>query len=183
MNITKPIPPEMVAQIALGMEEPVDIAYRYGFAASEYRELEQHKPFISDVMAKRAELERGGQTVKVKAAWMTENLLDDLFLKAKAPEASIAQVQETVRIMAKLGDLEPKQRIEANQGGPAFQVVINIPAVSAGPQGSTSAQQVSLTFPSFTQDVTDVIENSDVAIAAPSLHSDESEPDSDDKTD
>lgn len=152
---SKSIPPEMVAEIALGMEEPVDIAYRYGFVASEYKALEQHKPFVADVAAKRAEYERGGTTAKIKAAWMAENLMDDLFLRAKSPEASIAQVQETVKIFAKLGDLEPKQRMDVSQQGAGFSVVINIPQ-STNHTKTIEAQQVELKFPTFTQPEKDI---------------------------
>jgi hypothetical protein len=159
MDISKPIPPEMIAAIAMGMEEPLDIAFRYGFAASEYRALEQHRPFVAEVMSKRAEFERGGQTVKVKAAWMTENLLDDLYLRAKSTGASIQQIQETVKIMSKLGDLEPKAVQQVAQGT-GFTVQIIIPAVAGADGGKTiEAQTQTLTFPTFsTPEVEDVEE-------------------------
>lgn len=146
------IDPRMVVEIALGMESPVDIAYRYGINASQFRALEQHKPFLAEVAAKRAELERGGQTVKVKAAWMTENLLDDLYLKAKDNNASIGQLQETIKLTAKLADLEPKGSVAAaGAAGPAFQVVINLPTsyTKNSATASVEASQQVLTFPTF----------------------------------
>ena len=141
--------PEMVTELAYGMEDPVDIALRYGITASQFKDLEAHKPFLAEVAAKRAELERGGHTVKVKAAWMAENLLDDMYLRAKSPDASINQVQESIKILAKLADLEPKGAQQVAPG-PGFSVVINIPQLQTDDGKTIEAVTKELKFPVFT---------------------------------
>ena len=138
----------MVTELAYGMEDPVDVAYRYGITASQFADLETHKPFLAEVAAKRAELERGGHTVKVKAAWMAENLLDDMYLRAKSADASINQVQESIKILAKLADLEPKG-VQQVASGPGFSVVINIPQVKTDDGKTIEATTQELKFPVF----------------------------------
>lgn len=119
-----PPPPEMIAEIAYGLHEPVDIAYRFGYSRSEYEQLEQNRYFVAAVMSARSELERQGHSVKVKARWMTENLMEDVYTRAKNPAASIGQVLDAVKTLAKLGDLEPKQVAEKSTQGPATSVQI-----------------------------------------------------------
>lgn len=146
---TRPIPPQMIADIAYGMEEPVDIAFRYGYKASEYRALEQHQSFLTAVAAARSELERNGHGVKVKAQWMTENLMDDMYMRAKAPTASIQQVQESIKILSKLADLEPRG-VTPQSSGPGFTVVINIPQ-QAKAESVVIENTADLKFPKFEQ--------------------------------
>lgn len=119
-------PPQMVAEIAYGMEEPVDIAFRYGISASEYRKLAQNAHFQAEVAAKTAELMRAGHTVKVKAQFMAEDLLETLYLQAKDPKATFNMVHEAVKTMAKLADLEPKaNQPQVQGGGTAIHIIFN----------------------------------------------------------
>lgn len=144
----------MVAEIAMGMHEPADIAYRYGISRSEFALLEKNTAFCAEVATKRAEYERGGQTVKMKAQLMTENLMDDMFLRAKHPQASLGQIQDTVKILAKLGDLEPKNnaQVVAPGGGTSVQIIFNgsAAAVTIGSENDPK------TTPKMISDVFDV---------------------------
>lgn len=149
ISLTHPVPPQMIADIAYGLEEPVDIAFRYGYKASEYYALEKQQQFLTAVATARSELERTGHGVKVKAQWMTENLMDDMYMKAKAPAASIQQVQESIKILSKLADLEPRG-VTPQSSGPGFSVVINIPAM-AKTETITIENQQKIAFPKFEQ--------------------------------
>jgi hypothetical protein len=148
ISMTHPVPPQMIADIAYGLEEPVDIAFRYGYKASEYYALEKQQQFLTAVQTARSELERTGHGVKVKAQWMTENLMDDMYMRAKAPTASIQQVQESIKILSKLADLEPRG-VTPQNSGPGFSVVINIPSM---PQVEKVVNEAvdQLKFPKFT---------------------------------
>jgi hypothetical protein len=130
----------MVTEIAQGLVDPIDIAYRYGYSRSEFEQLAKSKVFCADVAIKRAEFERGGQSIKIKAQLMTEHLLDDLFLMAK--DGTIGQVQETIKILSKLGDLEPRNTQVQTASGPAFSISINIPEV-----GVIKAQTIEMQSP------------------------------------
>jgi hypothetical protein len=119
-------PSSMVDEIAQGVEEPADIAYRYGYLRSEYDRLAKNKMFIADVATKRAEYERGGQKLKLKAKLMAEHLLDNLFIDSMG--GTIGQKQESMKILMKLADLEPKQSQVQQSAGAGFSISINIPA-------------------------------------------------------
>lgn len=141
----------MVAEIAMGMHEPADIAYRYGIVRSEFAKLEKNTAFLAEVAAKRAEYERGGQTVKMKAQLMAEHLMDDMFLRAKSPDASIGQIQESIKILAKLGDLEPKNNgpVVTPGSGTSVQIIFNgsTPSVTIGSETDLPpARQISDVF-------------------------------------
>lgn len=138
----------MITDIAQGMEEGVDIAFRYGYTASEYRALEQHQPFVMAVMRVRAELEREGHPIRAKARWMTDKLMDEVFLKAKCSSAPLGQVLDAVKTMAKIGDLEPKNIVAPGASGPAFSVVINIPTMPQQVGKTIEAEDV-ISFPKF----------------------------------
>jgi hypothetical protein len=119
-------PPEMVAEIAIGMEEPVDIAFRYGFVASKYVILEQNKAFIADVASKRAEYERDGYTAEIKAKWMATHLMDDYFIRLKSPSASLGQLESGITTLARLGQLGQKNREMTPVGaGSSVQIIFN----------------------------------------------------------
>lgn len=151
-------PPQMVAEIAYGMEEPVDIAFRYGISASEYRKLAQNAHFQAEVAAKTAELVRAGHTVKVKAQYMAEDLLETMYLRAKDPKATFTMVHEAVKTIAKLADLEPKT-INTTPQGAGFSITINIPQHKTTETGTViEASTEKLSFPTFQASVAEDIE-------------------------
>jgi hypothetical protein len=119
------IPEEMVASIALGMEDELIVAARHGFSVETYQALSAQPWFQLQVAVKRADLEKNGVTTKAKAAWMTADLLDKAYLMAADNNASFNQVMEAIKVFSKLGGLEPKdQPKEAT--GPSFQISIDL---------------------------------------------------------
>lgn len=119
-------PAEMVAQIAIGMEQPVDIAFRYGYKASEYQVLEQNKAFAAEVAAKRAEYERDGYSVEIKTRWMVGNLLDDYFIRLKDSTTTLGQLEAGVNTMARLAGLGQKKVDQAPAAaGSSIQIIFN----------------------------------------------------------
>ena len=61
---------EMVASIALGMEDDLIVAARHGLSVEQYQALEKEKWFQLQVAIKRSEFEKNGVTFKAKATWM-----------------------------------------------------------------------------------------------------------------
>lgn len=119
-----PPPAQMIADIAAGLEDPVDIAFRYGYSATQYDLLEQHQPFVNAVLAVRAELEKGGHSVKVKSRAFAEHLAEKLFLRASQDVASSDLVLNALKVFAKLGDLEPRGNLPMGGGAPTTSVQI-----------------------------------------------------------
>ena len=119
------IPSEMVAEIAAGLEEPKDIAFRYGIVGQGWEELKNWAPFQNAVAAQRAEYEKSGFTFKMKARLLTEDVFDQAYKFAKSTETSLLQKLEFVKVGAKLADMEPKNTAQA-ASGPAFSITINL---------------------------------------------------------
>lgn len=132
---------EMVASIALGMEDELVVASRHGFSVEKYAELCSQPWFQNQIAAKRAELEKNGVTARVKAAWMGGELLEKLYLMAADNNASFSQVAEAAKIMVKVGGLEPKDE-KKEAGGPSFQINIDLGAQSVSLTNTPTIQPV-----------------------------------------
>lgn len=116
---------ELVASIALGMEDELVIAARHGFSVEDYARLQLNPHFQRAVEAKRAELVKDGVTFRVKAAWMAEELLDKVYLLASRSDASFGQAHEALKTLIKAAGLEPKEEKAQNQGT-TFSISIDL---------------------------------------------------------
>ena len=119
------IPAEMVVEIATGMEEPRDIASRYGFEGAQWEKLAVWKPFLDAVGQQRAALEKEGYTFRIKVRALTEDVFTDAYKIARGNDTTLLQKLEFVKLGAKLGDMEPKQTVQA-QVGAGFSITINM---------------------------------------------------------
>jgi len=120
------VPLEMIAAIATGLEEPLDIAKRYGFDEESFGALCQWPPFVQSVDAKKAEFAATGITFRLKAALMAENLVEHLYVMALTSETTFMQKLDAAKFLTKVGDLEPKPSQNALQTE-KFSIVINMP--------------------------------------------------------
>ncbi len=116
---------EMVASIALGLEDDLVVAARHGLSIQQYKDLESQPWFQLTVAAKRNEFERSGVTFKAKAAWMAGDLLDQVYLAASHADASLAQKHDVLKTLIKAGGLEPKEE-RSSTLGPGFQITIDM---------------------------------------------------------
>jgi hypothetical protein len=119
------IPSEMVAEIAAGLEDPKDIAFRYGIVGQGWQDLQKWVPFQNAVAAQKAEYEKSGFTFKVKAKVLTEDVFEQAYKYAKSTETSLLQKLEFIKVGAKLADMEPKNTAQV-ASGPAFSITINL---------------------------------------------------------
>lgn len=124
------VPAEMVAEMAKGLEEPVDIARRYGFAGQRWAELEKWQPFLDAVGKKRAELEAEGWTFRAKAGLLAEMMLDDLGRLGLSSDVPLMQKLAVTEALVKWGDKAPKQAASAGSGT-GFSITINLPPATA----------------------------------------------------
>lgn len=119
------VPQELILAIAMGMEDPKEVASRYGYEGLKWELLNAWKPFTDAVAAKKAELETSGITFKIKAKALTEDVFEDAYRIARGNDATLLQKLEFVKLGAKLGDMEPKASAQV-QAGPGFSITINI---------------------------------------------------------
>ena len=119
------VPQELILNVAIGMEDPKEVASRYGFEGLKWEKLQSWKPFTDAVAAKRAELEASGITFKIKAKALTEDVFEDAYRIARSNDATLLQKLEFIKLGAKLGDMEPKTSAQV-QAGPGFSITINL---------------------------------------------------------
>ena len=116
---------EMVASIALGMEDELIVAARHGLSVEQYQVLEKQKWFQLQIAMKRSEFEKNGITFKAKAVWMAADLLDQVYVSAASKDASLSQKHEVLKTLIKAGGLEPKEE-RAQNTGPTFTLSIDL---------------------------------------------------------
>lgn len=116
---------EMVASIALGMEDDLIVAARHGLSVEQYEHLAAQKWFQLQVTMKRSEFEKNGITFKAKASWMAGELLDQVYLSAASRDASLGQKHEVLKTLIKAAGLEAKEEKQV-QTGPSFQISIDL---------------------------------------------------------
>lgn len=117
-------PQELILQVALGMEEPAEIAARYGFEGEAWEKLQAYRPFQIAVEKQKAELEASGLTFRVKAKALTEDVFEEAYKIARSNDATLMQKLEFIKLGAKLADMEPKANTQV-AAGPGFSISIN----------------------------------------------------------
>jgi len=116
---------EMVASLALGLEDDLIIASRHHMSVEEYQNLAQQPWFQLQVAAKRAEFEKTGVTFRAKAAWMAGDLLEQVYLYASGVDSTLGQKHDVLKTLIRAGGLEPKE--DRNQNlGPTFAISIDL---------------------------------------------------------
>jgi hypothetical protein len=116
---------EMIASVALGMEDELIVASRHGMSVEEYTELAAQPWFQLQVQMKRSEYEKNGVTFKAKAAWMAGELLDQVYVTAASGDASLSQKHEVLKTLIKAAGLEPKEE-KLKDTGPGFSISIDL---------------------------------------------------------
>jgi len=116
---------EMVASVALGLEDELIVAARHGLSVEDYNELAVQPWFQLQVQMKRSEYEKNGVTFKAKAAWMAGDLLDQVYLSAASTDASLSQKHEVLKTLIKAAGLEPKEE-KVKDTGPGFSISIDL---------------------------------------------------------
>lgn len=131
---------EMVASVALGLEDELIVAARHGISIEQYQELAAQPWFQLQVQVKRSEYEKNGVTFKAKAAWMAGELLDQVYVTAASGEASLSQKHEVLKTLIKAAGLEPKEE-KVKDTGPGFSISIDL----GGGQSISLSNQQTLT--------------------------------------
>jgi hypothetical protein len=131
---------EMVASVALGLEDELIVAGRHGMSIEQYQELAAQPWFQLQVQVKRSEYEKNGVTFKAKAAWMAGELLDQVYVTAASGDASLSQKHEVLKTLIKAAGLEPKEE-KVKDTGPGFSISIDL----GGGQSINLSNQQTLT--------------------------------------
>lgn len=121
-----PVPPEMLFYLALGREDDLVVASRYGFSVEDYHRLCELRPFQVALASQRAQLDKDGITFQVMAAMQAAELRDKTWMQAMGPDVSLTQRLDALKTFAKLGNLEPKEVRGPVGAGTGFSIQINL---------------------------------------------------------
>lgn len=125
------VDPKLVLEVASGLEDPAAIALRYGFDAAAWEKLSTWQPFINEITAKRIELEKSGYVFRMKSAMLAEDLLGDVYTRAKAHDVALTLKLDALKLLSKLGDLEPKAAPAGSVlAGQGFSITIQLPGAA-----------------------------------------------------
>lgn len=141
-----PVPPEMLFYLALGREDDLVVASRYGFSVEDYHRLCELRPFQVALASQRAQLDKDGITFQVMAAMQAAELRDKTWMQAMGPDVSLTQRLDALKTFAKLGNLEPKEVRGPVGAGTGFSIQINLGdksvSMSSGPRPIQAVQDV-----------------------------------------
>lgn len=125
--------PEMVAELALGVDPPLQVAQKYGLSPAEFMALQAQDWFGKEIYRKREELHADGMTFQVKARMIAEEVMQDFFRKSKTQDLRPEHLLEFLKQTAGYGGLTPKVGAVTGPAGPAFQINITLPDNPQGP--------------------------------------------------
>ena len=117
------IEPQMILEVAYGIEDPEAVALRYGFSECEWLLLKEHKPFIRQVEEKRVELSASGYTFKMKAGIAAEAIMEKVARKALDDDASFHTQLESLKFFAKAAGTDAPAKVE-REAGPGFSITV-----------------------------------------------------------
>lgn len=130
--------PELYMQLALGMDHPLDIIGRFGISEATFLMLQGEEWFTSKVLSLREEIKASGMTIKLKARYMTEVVMEDVFNTSRGADVALSSKLAVLEWLGKAGDVMPKPNAPADGGGgrPSVNIIINgTPQIaSAGPE-------------------------------------------------
>lgn len=117
--------PRFTLECAMGMEDISEIASRYGFTPEDVEKLKRYQPFLIELERMKGELQRSGQNFKMKAALMSDLMMEKVFQGAMQGNASLAVKIDALKTLTKLADLEPKGA-QTQSAGAGFSITINL---------------------------------------------------------
>lgn len=126
------VSPEMVTELAMGLDPELAIAAKYGLDAVAYQALSGLEWFQAAVYRRRQELADEGVTFAIKAAMVSEELMMEGYKLAKAGSMKPNEITDLLKVTSSLAGMQPKHT-QAQAGGAAFQIVINVPDQVSAP--------------------------------------------------
>lgn len=145
------VPPQLIAEAAVGIDTLEEICERYHYTPAQTEQLRNDPGFKVRVSRMEADLRKEGVTFRMRAAHAAEDLMADVWRRAKDQSTGLALKLDALKTLAKLGDLEPKQSLTPQQAG-GYSITINIPQVGDQP-GRTIEMNKSESEPVDAEDV------------------------------
>jgi len=119
------IKPSMIQRIAVGLDDPYEVAAEYGIDAQTLDRLTEQDWFANDLTARRDALKADGFHLRYKATQMFEVLMQRVYETANTSETNLADQLSTLKYFGEVAGVKPK---EDKVQGSGFQVNITIGA-------------------------------------------------------
>ncbi len=120
------IDPRMIYDLASGVEEPDEVAKRYGFEGDEWDQLAERPELIRAVKQQAAEQAKNGTTLKNKARLLSDSMLNNLYTAAMREDVPVKDKASALLAVTKLAGLDVPAQSQAQGAG--FSITINLPA-------------------------------------------------------
>lgn len=122
--------PLLVAEAVFGIADEGTLAEAYGMTLAELRNVLTSKPFQTAADSLRKAWETNPQLdTQFRARQAFEYLLPIAVSKATDPRAHPGLVKSVLELTAKIGNVMPKETIQAGGGGNTFAIQIILPGV------------------------------------------------------
>lgn len=122
--------PKLVFDLASRIDPPDVVAQRYGLEPQFLAQIASTPHVQRMIEDKRRELEEGGFVLAAKAKLMFEDLLPEVYLRAKSKDATLSGVLDAAKFLRQVAGLDKQDlRTGADE---RFSITINIPG-SQGP--------------------------------------------------
>lgn len=120
------VPPELIMELAMGVNDPFKVANKWGFSDKEYLQLHSYEWFNRAVKAQTAELEKAGFNFQMKMKMLAEDMLVHTYHAAKVSE-SVSVKLDVAKQLTKVAGLEPAANANQNLNAPSFSITISLP--------------------------------------------------------
>lgn len=124
VNITR-TNPNAIVELAMGMEAPLPVLARYGYTPEQAGTLLSNEFIQRQIEAKRAELKSQGIVFKTKALMAAEDILEDVYVEAKAQDTPLPQKLDALKFFAKAAGVDQVAQTSGGAGG-GFNITINL---------------------------------------------------------
>lgn len=124
VNITR-TNPNVIVELAMGMEAPLSVLARYGYNPEQAGALLSNEFIQRQIEAKRAELKSQGIVFKTKALMAAEDILEDVYVEAKAQDTPLPQKLDALKFFAKAAGVDQVAQTSGAAGG-GFNITINL---------------------------------------------------------
>lgn len=122
------IDPRMIYDLASGVEEPDEIARRYGFEGKEWEQLAKRPELIRAVKQQAAEQAKNGTTLKNKARLLSDSMLNNLYQATMRDDVPVKDKAQALLTVTKIAGLDAPAQSQAQGAG--FSITINLPDMS-----------------------------------------------------
>jgi len=157
--------PQLIFELASGVDSLDAIAERYELDAPFLRELMANPRVKKVISEKRKELDETGYTLAQKAKLCFEDLLQEVYKKARLPTAPLSATLAAAEFFRKVAGMDKQ---DASVAQDKFSITINLGGAQTSPVtiDVTPTKDTSFKMPNFLVDIPDYIMPGDADINA-----------------